>query len=505
MAITASRIRSIFKTFGISLDAHAEKNGETVDQMVARMQTQHTQDSLVSSMLRAYPQQAGEFVTGLFGNRDLEIATGTETEEQRVARIVKELQGGRTFTNLQASLDRLANPPTPPSQTGGTEPSTIRVLGSPSLQWSFDKANGTWYASYQLPNSSRRVFFEATGQQMDAIFGSGKRPSVYQNTTFEQMTKTQTFSGDIVEMSGEGTFEHEVQRVTQLALDEGTLPKWAQDDPAVMDLVYIAHTEGKSQEWLVEQISKLQSFKNRFPGIQTYTNLGLSITDAVGGFLEMEQGIKAHMVRQGVNPDSLSPQIVGDIISKGHSLTDVNFVYDSFERFNANAGALAAFNEVLAERGQQPLSADDQMAFLEGNAPPELYRLWEQASFNQAAQDAGLDISVQDAIELAQRTEGFTGYDAAFQSLNKAASSLLRFRGDLDASRYGLDPEDLIDIAVGIAPRSGRSAAEIGQGMERALSAARAGVDGPRASRFRQFTQEGTPQAVSTSRSRTKE
>jgi len=505
MAISRARINSIFRTFGIDPAAHAAKNGETLDVMYARMETQHDQDTLTRSLLRAYPEQGTQFVTGLFDNRGLDIATSTETEDERVARIVGEISGGRTFTDLQRSLDRLANPPKPPSQTGGTEPSTIRVLGSSSLQWSYDKDKNRWFASYKLPNSNRRVFFEATSSQMDAIFGSGKRPTSYQNSSFETLTKSQTFSGDIMEMSGEGTFEAEVQRVTALALDEGILPKWAQDDPAVMDIIYVAASENKSTEWVIEQISKLSSFKTRFPGIETYKSMGLSTEDAVTGWLEVEGAIKENMVRQGINPSSLSNEVVGDIIKRGHSVTDIQFVYDSFERFNSNASALAAFNEVLAEHGLDPLSAEDQMAFLEGNAPAELYRLWEEASFNQAANDAGLNIGVKDAIELASATEGFTNYDEAYAGLSKAAVSLLRFRGDLNAGRYGLDSEDLIDLAIGIAPRSGRSAAEIGNGMERALSAARAGIDGPRAQRFRQYGKEGQPQAVSTSRARAQE
>lgn len=393
---------------------------------------------------------------------------------------------------------------------GGNTPETVSILTSSTMIWYFDKDTGKWYVSYAMPNqtdngSDRRIFFEATGENMDAIFGEGQRPTTYKNFTFEGIAKTQTFGGDILEMSGTGSFEQEVERTIQLGLDEGKLPSWAQDDPQVMDIVYMAQQEKKSIEWVIEKISKLDSFRARFPGLQTYINQGLSIAEAVKGFIELESGIKEQMVRQGANPNSLTPNIVGDLIAKGHSLTDVQMVYDSFERFTNNEAALAAFNEVLVQRGQAPLSADDQIDFLEGNAAPELYRIWEEASFNQAAKDAGLDIGVQDAIALAHGTEGFTSYNDAFASLQKAAANLLRFRGDLDAQRYGLDTEDLIDISVGIAPRSGRSAAEISQGMERALSAARAGTDGPRAQRFRQYGEQGTPQAVSTRRARAQE
>lgn len=416
-------------------------------------------------------------------------------------------QGGGVTSSSEAAAETAAAENQVQEGIGGVTPETVSILTSANQNWYFDRNTGLWYASYKLPNSEKRVVFEATGSQMDAIFGEGQRPTNYQQASFDGIVRAEktVFAGDIMEMSGTGSFESEVNRVTNLAMDEGRLPQWAMDDDAVMDLVYIAHTEDKSDDWLINQLSGLDSFKQRFPGLESYTSLGLTVEESVGAFLELESGVKQELVRQGRNPDNVDPALIGDLIKQGHSLTDVKFVFESYERFNANAGALAAFNEVLAERGLAPLGPEDQLAFLEGSAPADLYNIWEEASFNQAAIDAGLDIGVQDAISLAKATTGQTTYDEAYANLNKAASSILRYRGDLDASRYGLDQEDLIDLSLGIAPRSGRSAAEISQGMERALSAARAGIDGPRANRFRQFTGEGVPQAVSTERSRAKE
>ena len=127
MAVTTSRINSIFAAFGIDPAAHAARNNETVQAMLTRMASQHTQDSLVESLLRAYPANGTQFVTNLFTDRGLDIAQSGETADQRVARIVTELRGGRTFTDLQASLDRLSGTVSPPS---GSEPAGTPAPGT---------------------------------------------------------------------------------------------------------------------------------------------------------------------------------------------------------------------------------------------------------------------------------------------------------------------------------------------------------------------------------------
>jgi len=137
MAISTSRINSIFAAFGIDPAEHASRNGETVQEMLSRMESQHSQDSLVSSLLRAYPNQADQFVRALFESRGVPIAQTGETEPERIARIVEELKAGRTFTDLQTSLDRLSGETSPPATTTPTpepateEPAPIIDLGTP--------------------------------------------------------------------------------------------------------------------------------------------------------------------------------------------------------------------------------------------------------------------------------------------------------------------------------------------------------------------------------------
>jgi hypothetical protein len=404
------------------------------------------------------------------------------------------------FGEVVGRIDPFAERVNPFGFGGGS----VTILGSRHLEWFFDRDTGEWYASYKMPGTEQRVFFNATSIQMDEIFGTDRRPVNFTARRFKAMSRDQTFMGSIVEMSGEGRFEDEVRRVTELALDEGQLPSWARRDREVMNLVFIAHTEGKSNEWLIENISKTEGFKTRFGGgIDTLKKQGnLTTAQAIEGFLTFEAGVKQALLDAGMTR-RVRPELINDLLTRGQSLEDVAFVFDSFRRLQSNKGALRAFNQVLRERGLEPLGTKDQLAFLEGKSSQQLYQIWEEASFNQAAKEAGLNLSPREAMRLARRTAGFTSFEAASKGLQQAAQSLLRFSADIDFDRYDIDREDIIDMSVGLAPRSGRLQAEVSRNMERAFNAARAGTDGPRATRFHGFTQEGVPQGISTTRSRT--
>ena len=411
--------------------------------------------------------------------------------------------GGRELLNnfgLDAAPPVTKEPPEKATATNTAE-NTLSILTSRDMKWYFDPATDQWAVGYKLPNSDRSVVFAATGKQLDAIFGDGQRPTSFEEVGFAELTQREgvTFAGDIAEVEGTGTFEGEVDRVIALALDEGILPKWAQGSGAVYDLLFIAQSENKSSEWLVDELAKLPEFKARFPGIEAMTGLGLSTTEAVTGFLELESGVQQLILRDGGDPASVTPDMIGDLLAKGHSLLDVESTFNIFDRLEKNQGALDAFNEVLVAQGKDPLTAEDQFEFMAGTAPTELYDIWEQSSLHQAAIDAGLDIGVDAAISLAARTEGLTSYDTAMSGLNNAATNLLRFREEIGMDQFDLNEQDLIDLSLGLAPSSGTSQAEIGRNMERAFSAAKAKRERSRVNPFKRFTDAGVPQAASLS------
>jgi hypothetical protein len=383
----------------------------------------------------------------------------------------------------------------------GADPETaLSILTSNEMNWYFDTNTGKWYVGYGLPNSTRELIFEAEPTQMDALFGTGFRPTNFSKTTLKNLTNktTTTFAGNIAEVEGTGTFEGEIDRVISLALDEGILPEWAKADGAVLDLLFIAQSEGKSNDWLVDQIAKLPSFENRF-GKGTIDKLkqdgNLTTTEAIAGYLEFEAGVKmAAKTYSGGAGTEVPNETVQALLAKGHSLTTVNTTFSMFDRMTKYAPALTAFNDVLAATGNDTISTlQGMLDFVGGTAAPELYELWEASSISEAAAEAGLGeyLSAEEAINTAIYTsEDFTN-ESATAAMQKAAETLLRLRAEVEVGRFGLTHEDLIDIQLGMPIRSGVPQSEIFQNIQRAVNTAERKIGTKSATPFFGFTSDG--------------
>lgn len=448
---------------------------------------------------------------------------GESPDASRISRIADELISGEVTFNDKAQqiYDAMgytpaqgANPATtstPPKgekqdKQGVGTPATedkpgLTILKGKEMTWYFDRSSGKWYVGYGLPGSSREMVFEASPEDMDALFGEGVRPANYQQIRFKDLVARPniTFGGDILEMEGTGSFEAEVEKVIALALDEGRLPEWAASSPETMDIIYIAQAEGKSDEWVIEQLSKTKAFQGRFPGIEKLRkDANLTITEAVGAFLEFEAGLKSLRKQYGMDPGGIKPQHVGDLINKGYSMTQVADTYAVFNRMKEHKPALDAFNEVLKAQGKAPLTPNQQVAFLLGRAPEEIYDIYEASSLREAAVQAGLGehYSARDAIATALYTEGSRSGQEIAQSMQQAAAMVLRMRGELNVERYGLTHDELIDISLGQPVSSGRPESEVREALDRAVNAARGFLEGG-VKPFTGFTEDGRPQASS--------
>ena len=381
---------------------------------------------------------------------------------------------------------------------GADADTRLTILTGKEMKWYFDKGSGKWFVEYGLPNSDRTMVFEAEPDQMDALFGTAMRPADFDEISTRELLAREgvTMSGNISEMEGTGTFESEVDRITAFALDEGKLPDWAQEDGVAMDIIFTAQSEGKSTAWTIEQLSKTASFKERFPSINTFKDANnLSLTEAISGFLETETGVNQALKATGQG--AVTPDQIGNLLAAGHSLKTLQDTVTGFARMKKFAPALDAFNQVLAENGQPPITAiDDMLDFVSGRSSSAIYDLYEASSIQEAAVGAGLGdvFSASDAVGLAAATNQTLG--TATQGMQKAAQLLLRLRHEVDTGKFGLDHEELIDISLGQTPRSGRSQAEILENVNRATLSAQGAMQG-RAKAHVSFTKAGTPQAAS--------
>lgn len=410
------------------------------------------------------------------------------------------------------------------NQTGGTQFSnnpTIQKAGEPAAnpgaalsilhgrdqQWYFDTSTNKWYVGYGIPNSDRELLFEADPDQMDALFGMGARPNNFQSVPFKDLVKRTniTFSGNVAEMEGEGWFEDEFAKVTALALDEGRLPSWMQNDPKALEALFIAQAEGKDDDWLLRQWSSLPSFQARFPGVEKLRADGnMNLDEAVGAFLEYESGLRQMALQYGQPVESITPQTVSGLMLQGYTLKQTADVFTAHKRLTEFAPAMEAFNQILAAKGMNPLSAQDQVAFMMGQAPQEIYDVYEASSYQEAANQAGLGglFTAGQAIEAALESPGHVSLEQTTAGMQQAAKLLLRLRSEVDVGSYGLTADELIDLSLGLRPSSGRSHAEIESAIDTAVQGARRWIESSGGQPYRSFGSTGEPRATSLGRAR---
>ncbi len=432
-----------------------------------------------------------DIVQYVIGFDDARSAYGV-TQEEFDQLVLGANEGGINFGDL---------PEVTPTGREGDE-DALTLMESPTARWLQDSKTGLFYIEYQLPGGAGTVIFEAEQEQIESMFGSDQPPNA-QNFDFDRYTRRSSvhFGGNVAEIAGDGSFEDEVDRVTTLALDRGDLPDWIKDDPKALDLLFVYAMEEHTEGWFYENLSQLDSFKQRYPGVADLESRGMSIVDAVQAHTEFEANLKKLHAAAGFSPDAISPDIVGNLISRGYSTKQVGDSYQVWKRMRDHAPAMQAFNEVLEANGMEPIRGAGKMyEFLQGNAPIEIYDLYEASSINEAAEASGFgDIFTgQDALSLAIETERDIGLDKAFESFTTAAQQALRLRHELAVEKFGLEVDDLIDLSFGRAPRSGKTAAEVGETLARLSASAQRELRG-RSQPFVGFDEQGRPQSRSLS------
>lgn len=462
------------------------KYAETLE-MLKRLQKEHPEKF---AGLLNQPDRMQEWVD--------KIDSGERDDAATAADIDKYIIAGATATGdpgLPTSPGTVDEEP----GGGGIGTGGLTILTGKEMEWFFDPSTGKWMVAYGLPGSSRKIIFEATTEDMDALFGEGMRPTEYEEVSTRDLLAREgvTWAGSIREMEGTGTLEGEMERLIALALDEGKLPDWATDSAEILDILFIAQSEGKSSEWTLEQISGTEEFKQRFPGLEEMRKSGnMNLSEAVAGYLEYEAGVNAAMKAAGLDQEA-TPELIGDLINAGHSLTVINTTVTGYNRMKKYAPALEAFNAVLESMGMEAITdINDMLDFVAGRSSQEVYDIYEASSIHEAAVAAGLGhlFSVEDAIETAYATN--QTLESATLGMAKAAEMLLRMRHEVNVGQFDLEENELIDVSLGMTPRSGRTLAEINESINRAVASARGSLQN-RAKSFKSFGAAGTPQAAS--------
>ena len=427
-------------------------------------------------------------------------AGNDNVSDDRVDRIANEIASGeRTREDVKNDIFKAEGTAQNDRGVDESDENDLAIMGGPH-EWYVDKS-GNFFIAYKAP-AGHWVYFEASEQEMNAIFGSGIRPPAEEIGTEKELASRRRFhfGGTVTEVTGDGNFLTEMEgAITRSA---GDLDDWARDSEEIMTLAYLAQEEQWSPDKMWNEIAKTRDFKRHFKGIDNFTSQGLNTVDAVRAWKQYQSGLNNLYKRMGMERTATGAQIE-KLTDQGHSIDDVEFVYEHFDRMQKNQGAFKAFNNILRAKGLDTMRKADQMKFLMGQAPKELYDIWEQSSVLEAArrESIGKFVSANEAIRLAERTAGIQTQEGIDNAMRQAAALALRYRAEVDTQKYGISADDLIDMSFGLRPRSGKSGAELQLIMDK-ISREAEGFLRQQATPYIGFTESGQPGARSLGESR---
>lgn len=356
----------------------------------------------------------------------------------------------KAYTNGQGWFEQdpgVAEAPFEPVEynQGGT---WYKISGYPGV-------SGDTYAIEYTLDSGRKIYYLASKSELDSIFGEGQTPPQVTNETWANFSSPtdRFFGGAASEVIGSN--DNFATRVTRVIQSGGTnelpLPDFVQNNQDLLDIFFLAVAEGKSESWLLREMSKVQAFKDEFPGIDTIYAQTQDWKEAVNTWNTFSSEITKLNVRYGETVDV--SDLVSAAVTKGYNIQDIQKTYEIFDKAEQNSDFLTAFQSIIDQDPDVTFDVTTPQGivdFFEGKAPTEIYDLYEASSIQQQATRFELGINAEGAIQLALQTPGQITQQNIAQSLQQAAIQIARFREDIDANRYGLTEQVIINSALGV-------------------------------------------------------
>ena len=385
-----------------------------------------------------------------------------------------QIYGDPDATDIAGNPVNLGGPGGPGGSGSGTPLSEL----TPYAQ------GGTWYAvtgypglpvayfvEYTLPGGNK-IYYYADRKDLDTLegIGAGKEPPIVATVAYSDFKQGRIPGGSISDVVG--TNEHystRVERTLMAPTGDLLLPTWANDDPEIKDLFYIAVAENWSDTKFLREMSKKNSFKERYPAFQDMLALtGGDHSQALINYQGYERKVRELNNRYGESADAQA--LAAEAIKKGFTLDDLQATYDIFERAEQNADAMLAFQKVINAEGLNFNLTSPQgiVDFFKGTAPTEIYDLYEASSITEQASKLKLDdLSVDEALEIAKNTPGQLTNQQVSAALQSAAQTLLRYREYVDLGSYGLDADQIINLSLGYREPGGMSETELATALSR--------------------------------------
>ena len=246
-------------------------------------------------------------------------------------------------------------------------------------------------------------------------------------------------------------------------------PEWMQNDPTAMATFVTGANEGWTAErtWLA--MSKLDSFKQRFSGLDTVmAQLGTSMySQGIAEYQARESAIRNDLLKYRGPNTNVSTDYVSSLIGSGWQASEVGELLELEAEVKTNTAALENINGMLVYAGYQPLTADDFVDYLraEKNAdnpdftPSAVFEAVNDALRQTALANAGLEVSDPLAAELGTGVSFSVESPTAFNDQAQMVAGIVAANADaLDIGSYGLTRDNVLRFFLGEAndPEVGR-------------------------------------------------
>ena len=463
--INETALKTLFQLFKVEVNPNGP---ETAEQRLRRIINevnggQRTFSDVVRSLMRASPDaEAG--IAQMFETR------GLDADPQRVARITQDvLSGGRTFTDLQGSLDRLdelqGDITDPPSKKGPSKvPQGARVVKVVNPEGS--DAAALYYLVYEW-NGTEITFEVGDSDKFIKLFGGTAEDRFASVETvnqrqFDNAGYIDSGGVDSILGSDESLASQFEREARALGLED--IPGWIKNDPEAVQLLITAATEGWSSGRTWKELSKTKGFDYRFgEALDRFLQPGVGLEQAIGNFMAEEAQIRGALTANRPN-QQFKVGYINNLMTNGWTAAEVDQVLKAGKQIRRNPELLSQVNTALVYQGFDPLDEVGLLNLLasEEGTPEDIKLALNRASAGTALAQAG--VSGVDPELLASVVDDFSNlhtvddYAALSQQL---ALTLIQNERDLDLKKFGLKRDDLIAAAFGDESPSGKDSAEV--------------------------------------------
>lgn len=351
----------------------------------------------------------------------------------------------------------------------------------------------TYYAVYEY-GGVRQSFRIGDQNEFTDLFPDADR--VFNNTirlTEQQYANQELLldAGEIDEVMGQtGSWGANMDQAIR-QFGEEAMPSWIRDDPRAVFVAMTAANEGWSEGRTLRELSRLDSFKQRFGAWGwALEQAGGDETAAMQMYTQVERGLRSAFSRYRQGSD-VSNEYLGELMQRGWTAENAVPILQAEQRIEANPQTLDAMNRILVASGRNPigkvgaigllasatlnpenpagtLEASGLEGSMNGNDPADVFDLVNDAIVLAQLEDAGMRGLDMDFVRaLRNETEGVLSEEGVRSFAQTAAANVMTFARDIDLGRYGLSEESITAAAFGRSDPEGRSTAEVASAMQR--------------------------------------